>query len=344
MKQKTSKQLISRRDSLRLLGAAGATAFVAWAGEPAMTFLPKANLGSVTAAQTLSCVVRPALTEGPYFVDEKLNRSDIRTDPTTNVTKSGVPFRLVFNVSRMVSGSCTPLANAYVDVWHCDALGAYSDVSGGGQSNTQGQKFLRGYQVTNSNGVAEITTIFPGYYTGRTVHIHFKIRLYAGTQKTYEFTSQFFFNDSVTDQIFAASPYNTKSARGTRNSNDGIYRSDMVLPITAEEQGYTGTFNIALVGVTVVDPPSTGATPTISGASVDGKKLIITGANFDLGARIFLNGEKQKKTANDETNPTTILIARKAGNLITPGQTVSLQVRNSDNALSDEFMFTRPAG
>jgi protocatechuate 3,4-dioxygenase beta subunit len=344
MNKKTSKQLINRRDSLRLLGAAGATAVVAWAGESAMRFLPKTNFGSVTSAQELSCVVRPALTEGPYFVDEKLNRSDIRTDPTTNVTKTGTPFRLVFNVSRRANGSCTPLPNAYVDIWHCDALGSYSDVSGGGQSNTSGQKFLRGYQVTNSNGVAEFITIFPGYYTGRTVHIHFKIRLYAGTQKTYEFTSQFFFNDSLTDQIFTQSPYNTKSARGTRNSNDGIYRSDMILPLASEGQGYTGTFNIALEGVTVVDPPASGATPTISGASVDGKKLIVTGANFDLGSKIFLNGEKQKKTANDEASPTTVLIARKAGNLITPGQTVALQVRNSDNTLSDEFEFTRPLG
>jgi protocatechuate 3,4-dioxygenase beta subunit len=342
MTQKTSKQLISRRDSLRLLGAAGATAVVAWAGEPVKRFLPKAGLGSVADAQTLSCVVRPALTEGPYFVDEKLNRSDIRTDPTTSVTKAGVPFRLVFNVSRMVNGSCTPLPNAYVDVWHCDALGSYSDVSGGGQSNTIGQRFLRGYQVTDSTGVAQFTTIYPGYYPGRTVHIHFKIRLYAGTQKTYEFTSQFFFNDSVSDQIFTQSPYNTKSARTTRNSNDGIYRSDMILPITAEGQGYTGTFNIALEGVMVVDPPSSGATPTINGASVEGKKLIVTGANFDVGAKIFLNGEKQKKTANDETNPTTILIGKKAGNLIAAGQTVALQVKNLDNTVSDEFEFTRP--
>src|ERR1051325_7164428 len=99
MIKKTSKQLISRRDSLRLMGAAGATALVAWAGEPARRFLPKSTLGSVTPAQALSCVVRPALTEGPYFVDEKLNRSDIRTDPTTKVTQSGVPFRLATHES-----------------------------------------------------------------------------------------------------------------------------------------------------------------------------------------------------------------------------------------------------
>ncbi|MEW6130368.1 MAG: intradiol ring-cleavage dioxygenase [Acidobacteriota bacterium] len=340
MDKKTSKHLISRRHTLRLLGAAGATALVGWAGEPAKRFLPKTAFGSLTQAQSLSCVVRPALTEGPYFVDEKLNRSDIRLDPTTNVTKTGVPLRLIFNVSRVTGSSCTPLPNAYVDIWHCDALGAYSDVSGAGQSSTIGQKFLRGYQVTDSNGAAQFTTIYPGYYTGRTVHIHFKVRLYSGSQETYEFTSQFFFDDTLTDQVFTNAPYNSKSARGTRNSNDGIYRSAMLLPLNAEGQGYLGIFNIALEGVTVVDPPT--AAPTINGASVSGKKLIVTGANFDLGAKIFLNGEKQKKTANDETNPTTILIAKKAGNLIAAGQTVTLQVRNSDNTLSDEFLYARP--
>jgi hypothetical protein len=104
-----SKHLISRRETLRLIGAAGATAVVAWSGEPAIRFLAPGKRSSVVSAQSLSCVVRPQLTEGPYFVDERLNRSDIRTDPTTNVVRAGLPLLLKFNVSRTSDGSCVPL-------------------------------------------------------------------------------------------------------------------------------------------------------------------------------------------------------------------------------------------
>ena len=116
------------------------------------------------------CVVRPELTEGPYFVDEKINRSDIRTDTTTNAVSAGVPLVLTFLVSQIGSSACTPLQGAQVDIWHCDALGVYSDVSGNSGN------FLRGYQVTDANGQAQFTTIYPGWYRGRAVHIHFKIR------------------------------------------------------------------------------------------------------------------------------------------------------------------------
>src|SRR5690349_9407895 len=115
-----SKHLLSRRDTLRLIGTAGASAVVTWGGNPLARFL-RTNRNSVVNAQSLSCVVRPQLTEGPYFVDERLNRSDIRTDPTTNIARPGALLRLAFNVSRVAGSSCTPLPGAYVDVWHCDA-------------------------------------------------------------------------------------------------------------------------------------------------------------------------------------------------------------------------------
>lgn len=272
-----SKRLISRRDTLRLMGAAGATAVVAWSGEPALRLLSPKR-GSVVNAQSLTCVVRPQLTEGPYFVDERLNRSDIRTDPTTNAVKAGLPLLLKFNVSRASGGSCLPLSGAYVDIWHCDAAGSYSDVRDAG-FDTRGQQYLRGYQLTDSGGLAQFQTIYPGWYSGRAVHIHFKIRLFTGSQRSYEFTSQLFFDDTVSDQVFTQSPYNAKGIRNTRNSQDGIYNgggSQLVLNLSQDAQGYSATFDIALEGITVA--PST--PPEISGATVTGKQLNCLGVEL----------------------------------------------------------------
>ena len=194
--------------------------------------------------------------------------------------------------------------------------------------------------MTDSSGLAQFQTIYPGWYSGRAVHLHFKIRLFTGSQTAYEFTSQLFFDDAVSDQVFTQSPYNAKGIRNTRNTQDGIYNgggSQLVLNLTQDSQGYSATFDIALQGITVA--PST--PPEITGATVTGKQLIVSGLNFDSSAILFLNGAQQKKTSNDESTPTTLLIARKSGKLISPGQTARLQVRNSDNSLSNEFLFTR---
>lgn len=200
------------------------------------------------SATRTSCVVKPQQTEGPYFVDEKLNRSDIRLDPSNNLMKQGMPLSLVFHVSGIDGNSCTPLANASVDVWHCDALGVYSDVQDP-HFSTVGQKFLRGYQVTDTNGVVKFVTIYPGWYPGRTVHIHFKIRTNSASQRSYEFTSQLYFDDAITDQIHTQSPYATKRQRTLRNSQDGIFQDNgeqLMLQLTKDSQGYVGTFNIGL--------------------------------------------------------------------------------------------------
>src|SRR5215213_10173010 len=84
--------------------------------------------GTTTPTPSSSCVLTAALTEGPYFVDEKLNRSDIRSDPGSGIISAGVPLSLTFNVSRVDTAACTPLTGAYLDVWHADAAGVYSDV------------------------------------------------------------------------------------------------------------------------------------------------------------------------------------------------------------------------
>jgi protocatechuate 3,4-dioxygenase beta subunit len=197
-----------------------------------------------------TCVVRPQQTEGPYFVDEKLLRSDIRTDPTDGRTKAGAPLSLTFRVGRIAGATCSALGGVLVDVWQTDALGVYSDVRDrGGAFDTRGKKFLRGYQTTNAGGIAAFTTIYPGWYPGRTVHIHFKIRTAPGAVRGYEYTSQLYFDDALTDQVHATAPYNTKGSRTTRNAQDGIYRSGgskLKLQVTKVGTVYAATFDIGL--------------------------------------------------------------------------------------------------
>jgi protocatechuate 3,4-dioxygenase beta subunit len=195
-------------------------------------------------------MVRPEQTEGPYFVDEELNRSDIRTDPSDGSTKGGPPLQLTFNVTKVSSTDCIPLVGAIVDIWHCDAEGQYSDVNDSGQGfNTLGKKFLRGYQTTDANGAVQFTTIYPGWYQGRAVHIHFKIRADLTSATAYEFTSQLYFNDTLTDQVHAQQPYAAKGQRDTRNTGDGIYSNGgdrLLLSLAPSGSGYAGAFDIAL--------------------------------------------------------------------------------------------------
>lgn len=205
------------------------------------------DTGTDTGTGSTSCVLTAALTEGPYFVDEKLNRSDIRSDPASGLIAAGVPLALTFNVSRVDTSACTPLTGAYLDVWHADAAGAYSDVG------SSSRKFLRGYQITDASGIARFTTIYPGWYSGRAVHVHFKLRLFAGATKTYEFTSQFFFNESLTDTVHAQSPYGARGRRNTLNTTDGIYnslsaaaKSGLTLQAVADGAGYAGTINLGV--------------------------------------------------------------------------------------------------
>ena len=249
--------VLSRREVLALLGAAG---LVACAPSGLTAATPAASSASTAAAPSAaaatsgasvavpSCIVRPAVTEGPYFVDEKLNRSDVRSDPSNGTVKPGAAFALTFNVAKVSAGACTALANAQVDIWHCDALGVYSDASDP-SFNTKGQKFLRGYQLTDTNGKAIFTTIYPGWYQGRAVHIHFKIRTTAANGTVSDFTSQLFFDDALNAQVFATAPYSQKGSGWMKNTQDGIYTGGgdkLLLKPTQSASTFAATFDIGL--------------------------------------------------------------------------------------------------
>jgi protocatechuate 3,4-dioxygenase beta subunit len=246
-------RVLSRRDAVRLLAVAGA-ATVAGCKRGETVYFDTAKgaaaLSDSAAANMPACVAKPELTVGPYFLDKQLERSDIRAEPTTEAIKDGVPLALSFNVVRIDGGGCKPLPNAIVDVWQCDAMGTYSGFNDRMVGfDTTGQRFLRGYQRTDNAGVARFTTVYPGWYRGRTVHIHFKIRTESAPNQTYEFTSQLFFPESVTDQVHAQEPYTSKGQRDLKNAQDGIYRQagdTLLLAPTKTAEGYAATFDVGL--------------------------------------------------------------------------------------------------
>lgn len=226
---------LNRRELLSLLGITSGGLFLL-------------NCATVFGKKTIpfqdipSCVVKPELTEGPYFVDEKINRSDIRTDTVSGKVKEGSVLELEFRVSQVNDSACKPLNEAMIDIWHCDSQGIYSDVRDF-QFDTTGQNFLRGYQMTDKNGFAKFTTIYPGWYPGRAVHIHFKIRT-----DNQEFTSQLFFDEAVTDRIYEQTAYSKNGTR-TKNERDGIFRQgngQLMLNLTENEKGHKAIFEIGL--------------------------------------------------------------------------------------------------
>jgi protocatechuate 3,4-dioxygenase beta subunit len=230
--------VLTRREMVALLGATG---FATLSG-----CSPAAGQGG--ASTSPDCVVRPAQTEGPYFVDERLNRADLRSDPSDGAISPGIPLALTLVVSRMAAGRCDPLAGVLVDLWHCDHAGVYSDVVDP-SFDTVGKKFLRGYQVTDAAGTARFTTIYPGWYAGRTVHIHFKLRSPPDQKPGFEFTSQFYFDDAQSDRVFARAPYAGRGNRSYRNQDDEIFRdggSQLMLPLTAQGEGLAGSFHVGL--------------------------------------------------------------------------------------------------
>ena len=166
-------------------------------------------------------------TEGPFYFDVDRIRSDIRED------RKGATLRLGVRVRD--AAACEPIPNAVVDVWHCDAAGGYSGFEG-----EDGETYLRGAQVTNRDGVAEFTTIYPGWYPGRTVHIHAKVHL----DRQTVLTTQFYFDDRVSANVFEGNAYASASGRDALNETDGLYDGNLKLTLSDENDGYLGLITL----------------------------------------------------------------------------------------------------
>jgi protocatechuate 3,4-dioxygenase beta subunit len=233
---------IHRRRALEKMGFAGLAALAGSACNDGAVTSPE----SATTASTVStgptastasspsaaaCVLTPAETEGPYYFDAGQLRSNIAE------VRAGTPLRLQLAV--VSAGICGAIKDAVVDIWHCDASGLYS---GYASQRTDGETFLRGLQVTDASGRAEFTTIYPGWYQGRTVHVHLKVHLDARTA----LTSQLYFPEAVTDEVYSRAPYAARGVRTTRNSSDSLYLADTLLDVASGVSGYDASIVIGV--------------------------------------------------------------------------------------------------
>ena len=262
---------ITRRQAVRGAGLAGAAYIVA----PSLLGGCSSSRAAQAAQPATRCAkLTPELTEGPYWVNAMLRRSDIRANTATAGTSAGarqkgVPLDLTINVLDS-SRDCKPLSGVAVDIWHANADGVYSDEfsqqAGGGTSggDTSGENFLRGYQITGKDagihrsaaaGRVSFTTIWPGWYAGRAIHIHVRVRKLSSSGTTIAgYTTQIFFSDADNDRVLTgAAPYDSRLPQKdpTTDENDTVLQSadDATNIVSVEgslKNGFSATFNVML--------------------------------------------------------------------------------------------------
>ena len=184
-------------------------------------------------ADEVSCVLTPEQTEGPYYIaDERVRR---------NITEGRPGTPLTLRLTVVDASTCKPIKGASVDIWHCDASGAYSGFGSGRASRT----FMRGIQRTNANGVAIFKTVYPGWYPGRTVHIHVKVHVRGNVVHT----GQLYFADRVTDAVYRRKPYSNRPNRETRNADDSLFGNGgkrSLLRLRRNGAGYVGSIRMGV--------------------------------------------------------------------------------------------------
>ncbi len=217
-----------------------------------------------------TCTLAKEETQGPYWFDVDSIRTDIRED------RPGTTLHLalrVHDVSQCSAGSdATPVPNSVVEIWHCDAGGVYSGFESGSMGGSRGSPggaggsgdtsdgsyskgdreatptddgtYLRGAQVADSAGIVQFTTIYPGWYRGRTTHIHLKVHV----DKETILTTQLFFEDALNDAVYATAPYDDHTGRDTTNDADSIFDEVGLLTVRRVGSGYLGVINLGVDG------------------------------------------------------------------------------------------------
>jgi protocatechuate 3,4-dioxygenase beta subunit len=190
---------------------------------------------------TSACRLTPEATEGPYYFDADAIRSDIREG------RKGAPLRLAIRVR---DSDCEPLENAVVDVWHCDAGGSYSGFEsasrgaggGPGSGRTDEETYMRGAQVTDRDGIVHFRTIYPGWYMGRTTHIHAKVHVDRQTM----LTTQLYFDDAYSAKVYEREPYASRDGRAILNEDDALFDSALLLKLSRDGDGHLGLISLDL--------------------------------------------------------------------------------------------------
>jgi protocatechuate 3,4-dioxygenase beta subunit len=244
MTELAEPRILDRRAALRLLGAAGLGAVVVACGGGGSGVAGGKKFGATRSTTTSSaatasggagqatCVLAPEMTEGPYYLDLDLVRSDVTEG------LSGAPLALALTVAD--TSTCAPIEGAAVDLWHASPAGDYSGVQG--NSGT----FLRGTQVSGSDGVVRFATLYPGWYTGRAVHMHIKVHV--GGNEVH--TGQLFFPDAFTATVYERSPYKSRGTPDVLNAQDQIFSNggtQSLLAPTASGDGYAAGITLGVM-------------------------------------------------------------------------------------------------
>lgn len=268
IQEPTNEELrtMSRRSALRLLGGAGLAlvagctaegsspttdAAVSTLGGPVTTQATSpgtsASAPSTTFGGVGSCVLIPEETEGPFPLDLSGDEAFFRTDITEG--RPGVPMTLVLALVDVNDG-CRPISGARVDVWHCDADGAYSGFAQRGGADTNGETFCRGIQLSDADGQVTFQSIFPGWYPGRITHVHFQVFLDSGLAAT----SQIAFPAEVVEAVYSVEPYAAKGQNTSVGSlaDDGVFSDGSQFQLASITGGAdTKIMATLLVGVSV---------------------------------------------------------------------------------------------